>query len=202
MISRNGRLAASIVALVTWAGLVIQFRASLATVGTAGETVWVMLRFFTVIANLLTAIAFTAIAIGRDRWLTPARLGGITLAMLLVWIVYALLLQGLLELSGGSALADVLLHKVTPVLVPFFWLVFVPRGGLNHRDPIGWAALPLAYFIYALVRGRFEGKYAYPFLDVEKLGWPQTLVTAVVMALGFLLAGQAMVWLDRRLSPR
>lgn len=202
MISRNGRIAATIVAFVAWAGLAIQLRASLATVGGLPETIWVMLRFFTVIANLLTAIAFTAIGIGRDRWLTPARLGGITLAMLLVGIVYALLLHGLLELSGGAALADILLHKVTPVLVPLFWLVFVQHGQLTPRAAIGWAALPLAYFIYALVRGRFEGKYAYPFLDVEKLGWPQTLATAVIMALGFLIAGQAMVWLDRRLSPR
>lgn len=200
MISRNGRIAAILIALVVWAGLAVQFRASLAMAGSVPQTLWVMLRFFTIIANLLTAFAFTAIAIGRDRWLTPARLGGITLAMMLVGIVYALLLQGLLELSGGAALADLLLHKVTPILVPLFWLVFAPHRTLTSRDAIGWAALPLAYFVYALVRGRFEGVYAYPFLNVAKLGWPQVLATAVVMALCFLLAGQAMVWLDRRLG--
>lgn len=200
MISRNGRIAAILIALVTWVGLAVQFRASFANNGSLPDTIWIMLRYFTIIANLLAAAAFTAIATGRGRWVTPARLGGITLAMVLVGIVYALLLNGLLELSGGAALADLLLHKVTTILVPLYWLAFAPRGGLTRRDPLSWALLPLAYFIYALVRGRFEGVYAYPFLNVDKLGWAQTLTTGVVMALCFLLAGQAMVWLDRRLK--
>jgi hypothetical protein len=199
-LSGTTRVAAGVVALVAWLGLAVQFRASLALVGTVPETLWVMLRFFTVIANLLAAITFTGVALGRPGFAAPARLGGITVTMLLVGVVYHLLLRGMLELSGGAKLADLLMHTATPLLVPTYWLVFAPKGGLDRRDPLLWALLPLGYFIYALVRGAIEGVYAYPFMNVTELGWPQTLATALVMALGFMAAGFVMLWLDRIFS--
>ena len=74
-----------------------------------------MLRYFTVITNLLIAIVFTAIALGRT--IAPPWLAGITMAILLVGIVLHLLLSGMVELSGGAKLADLINHSVTPVLV-------------------------------------------------------------------------------------
>jgi hypothetical protein len=62
--------------------------------------------------------------------------------------------------------------------------------------------LPAAYFVYALARGAAEGIYAYPFMDVARIGWMQTATTAVLMALGFLAAGYALVWLDHQMAGR
>ena len=104
------------------------------------------------------------------------------LAILLVGIVYGLLLNGLLELSGGALLADTLLHKVTPVLAPLWWIAFAPRGQLSWRDPWGWALFPALYLPYALARGVAEGRYAYPFINVAKFGIGQVLVNAAVSA--------------------
>jgi len=199
-LSSPARLAAGAVALVAWVGLAVQFRASLAQFDSVPETLWVMLRYFTVIANGLSAILLSAVALGLTGFVSPARLGGVAIAMLLVGVVYGLLLRGMLELSGGAKLADTLMHLVTPVLVPAFWLLFVPKGGLNRRDPVLWAVLPLVYFVYALGRGAIEGVYAYPFMNVTRLGWPQTLTNALLMALGFLAAGFVMLWLDRMLA--
>ena len=194
------RIAALAISMAAWLGLAVQFDASLAQIGSVGETLWVMLRYFTIIINLLAAIAFTGIALGKAAWVTPARLGGLTLSILLVGIVYALLLDGLLTLSGGAKLADVLLHRATPVAVPLYWLAYASKGALTWRGPAKWTLLPLGYFLYAMVRGAVEGEYAYPFLDVAKLGWGSTLGTVLVMALAFLAAGYALVWLDRRLA--
>ena len=63
--------------------------------------------------------------------------------------------------------------------------------------PIGWSAYPVAYLLYALVRGQAEHKYPYPFLDVGKIGWTQTALNVGGIALGFILAGFALVWFDR-----
>jgi hypothetical protein len=199
-LSGTARFAAGVVALVAWFGLAAQFRASLGLVGAVPETLWVMLRYFTVIANTLAAIIFTGVASGRSGFAAPPRLGGMTVTMLLVGVVYHLLLRGMLELSGGAKLADILMHTATPLLVPAYWLVFAPKGGLSRRDPLLWAVLPLVYFVYALARGAIEGVYAYPFMNVTELGWPQTLATALLMALGFMAAGFVMLWLDRMLS--
>lgn len=192
------RLAALTIALIAWVGLATQLQASVALTGALGEAIWVMLRYFTVLTNLLVAITFTSLALGRC--VTPFALGGATLAILLVGIVFAVLLNGLVELSGGARLADFLLHRVTPLLVPLYWLAFAPKGGLRRHDPLLWALYPLAYFLYALARGAVEGRYAYPFMDVGRLGWPQTGLNALVMAAGFLLAGLALYWLDKRMA--
>ena len=192
-------IAAGVIAIVAWVGLVIQFGASMALVHAPGRTLWVMARYFTVLANLAVALLFTAIA-SRPRWQPPRLIGGVTIAIVLVGVVYATLLAGLLHLSGGAKIADLLLHRVTPVLVPLFWVGATRHGRLTHRDPAIWAAAPLAYWVYALIRGRSEGIYAYPFLDVARNGWPTTIVIALIIAAAFFAAGHAMVWLDQQLK--
>jgi hypothetical protein len=188
------RLAAGLVAAICWAGLMIQFRASYANLEDFTGTAWVMLRFFTVITNLLLAIVMTATALRRR--VSPFLLGGITLAILLVGAVYMTLLRGLVELSGGALLADLLLHKVAPVAMALWWLLFAPRARLRWTAPWWWALYPLFYFGYALLRGAFGDKYPYPFMDVGKLGWTQTALNAAGIAMAFLVAGFALVWID------
>ena len=198
----RARIAAGAIALVAWAGRAIQFRATLegAGAGSIAATLWVLLRFFTVLANLIVACVFTGVAAGSERAAGPRLLAGVTMTIGLVGVVYGLLLQGLLELSGGAALADFLLHKATPVLVALYWLVFVQKGAVRARDPWAWTIFPVAYLGYALVRGAAEGRYAYPFIDVAKLGGAQVAVNAVLIGAGFLAAGFAMRWVDGRLG--
>ena len=186
--------AAAIVALICWAGFAIQFSATYASQHDFVTTLWILVRFFTVLTNLGLAIIMTWVAIGRR--ISPFLLGGITLAILLVGVVYMTLLRGLLELSGGALLADTLLHKVSPVAMALWWLFFAPRAKLKKSDPIWWAAYPLAYFVYAIVRGHYEGKYPYPFMDLGKLGPVQTAINAGGIAMAFILAGFALVWID------
>lgn len=196
------RFAAVLVALTGWVGLCIQLAASIDLTGLPGAAVWVMLRYFTVLANLLSATIFTFIALGH-RWAgRPRLIAGIAMAMLLVGVVYGLLLQGLLELSGGAKLADALLHKVTTVLAPLWWLVFAPKGRLTRRDPYAWALFPLAYFAYGLTRGAIDGIYPYPFMNVAKIGWERTAANGAVMAAAFMVAGFALVWIDGMLKRR
>jgi hypothetical protein len=196
----TGRFAALAVAAVAWTGLVVQLIASTGLAGSIGQAVWAMARYFTVIANLLVAGQFTAVALGHAP--RPKSLGLVTLAILLVGIVYGTMLRGLVELSGGAALADLLLHSVTPVLVPLWWLMFAPRAGLDWRDPWHWSLLPLVYFAYALGRGGIEERYAYPFMDVGSLGWPAVLANAALMAAGFVIGGYVLVAMSARLSGR
>lgn len=202
VLSRISRGLAGVIALAALIGVGAQFHASLGLLGTVAETVWVELRFFTIIANLLVAVVFGGIAGGRPGFVTPSLLGGLTLAILLVGVVYGLRLDGLVELSGGDKVADLLLHKVTPVLVALWCLAFAPKGGLTRRDPWIWAILPLAYFAYALIRGRVEGVYAYPFLDLAKLGWLRMGAEAALMGAAFMATGFVLVGLDAWMGRR
>lgn len=192
------RLAAALVALVAWVALAVQLDASFGFAESLGEALWAMLRYFTVLTNLLVAVVMSFIAL--DVRVPPFVTGGTTLSIVLVGVVFFLLLRGLLELSGGAALADLLMHKVTPVLVPFWWLAFADKGGLRRRDCLLWALYPLAYFGYALVRGKAEGRYAYPFIDVASLGGPAVALNGLMIALGFVVTGLALVALDARMA--
>ncbi|WCT73512.1 Pr6Pr family membrane protein [Sphingomonas naphthae] len=194
------RGAAAVVAVAAWAGLGLRLDVSWAATGDLSWAIWGMLRFFTIIANLFVAILFSGIALGRPRWSHPSLLGAVTLSILLVGIVFAALLSGLKILAGTALVADVVMHKVVPVLVPIYWLAFAPKGRLIAWDPVRWATVPLFYFVYVLARARIDGKYPYFFFNVERIGWGGVMAYALAMAAGFLLVGFALVWLDRRLG--
>lgn len=161
---------------------------------------WILIGYFTILTNGFVAVIFGAMAVYGKSFDHPRLVAGTVLAMILVGVVYALLLQGLRALSGTTALANFLLHVLTPVLVVIFWFLAIRKGALTWRDPLLWVLYPWGYFLYALIRGSVQGRYAYPFIDVSANGWVQVVINAVVIALGFVAAGEALVWIDRKLS--
>jgi hypothetical protein len=188
------RIAAALVAIVCWAGVAVQFSTTYAQQHDVAISAWILLRYFTIITNLLLAATMTWVATGGR--VSAALLGGLTLAILLVGAVYMTLLHGLYHLRGAALVADVLLHKASPVLMALWWLLFAPRARLRWNVAVLWTAYPLAYFAYALARGAIDHKYPYPFIDVTRLGWLQTALNAGGIALAFILAGFALVWID------
>ena len=195
------RAAAGVIALIGWFGLAVQLSAVTDQVGSAAGAVWVMLRFFTILTNLIAATVFTGIALGQPAFRSQSLLGLMTLSILFVGAVYLLLLRGLVELSGGAATANLILHYIVPGLAPLFWLLFAPKGALKWRDPVLWAIYPLVYFAYALARGASDGKYPYPFMDIPKVGWASALTTVAIILVAYLLVGTVLVWLGRLLDP-
>jgi hypothetical protein len=194
------RVAALAIAAIAIAGLGTHFAALLASAYSPLMASWILLRYFTIITNLLVAGLFLAIAVSSRVRIAPKLMGGTVLSIVLVGAVYALLLSGQQELSGGSFVADILLHRVTPVAVPLFWLWRAPKGCFTWRDPFIWALYPLGYFIYALARGHLDGHYAYPFMDAALLGGPRTALNAAAIGAGFCVAGGIFLWVDRRLG--
>ena len=193
--------AAALVAIVCWAGLAVQFSASYAKIHDLGLTFWALARYFTIITNLLVAVVMTGAATGGQP--SPKLLGGLTLALIFVGLVYVFLLEGLQHLTGPALVADFLLHKLAPALMTFWWLLFAPRARLKWNGPVWWSLYPLCYFAYIVLRGRLDHRYPYPFIDVEKLGWLQVALNGGGIALAFIFAGFALVWIDgwRPLGP-
>lgn len=198
--SGTARTAAGVIALIGWVGLALQFSSTTEQVGSAAGAVWVMLRYFTILTNVLTAVVFTGVALGRPAFQSQSLLGLVTLSILFVGVVYNLLLRGLVELSGGAATADLILHYIVPILAPLFWLLCAPKGSIPWRHAGLWAVYPLAYMVYALTRGASDGRYPYPFMDVPKVGWSSTLTTIAIMIVAYLVVGFVLIWLGRLLG--
>lgn len=187
-------VAAALVAIICWAGLAVQFSATYQNQHHVVASLWILARYFTILTNLAVALTMTAVAIGRR--VSPLLLGGLTIAILLVGSVYALLLAHLYHLTGAALVADTLLHKASPILMALWWLLFAPRAQLKWSAPLWWILYPLGYFAYVIARASVDGRYPYPFIDLGKLGWLQTALNAGGIALSFVLAGLALVWID------
>jgi hypothetical protein len=197
-----GRSAAGCVAAIAWLGLAFQCISTFQMTHSFPLTLWIVVAYFTILTNMLVAVVFTGLAASRTQMQASWIVAGTMLYILLVGIIYALLLHGKTELSGGSAVANVLLHMATPVLVTLFWIISTPKGQLAWSHPLVWAIYPVAYLVYSLVRGVQTGKYPYPFLDPGLVGWQQTMLSNLAIAVVFLVCSYTLVTLDHRLAPR
>lgn len=185
------RLLAALVAVAAWAGLAT--RITVAYNGDLVFTLWAMGRYFTILTGLLVAAIMTAAACGRR--ISPFVLAGVTLASILVGVVYVTLLRH--DLNGGRYISNVLLHYVLPTGMTAYWLLFGEKAGLNMRQPFAWMLYPLGYFAYALGRGAIDGRYPYPFMDLNKISVAIAVRNGLIIGGIFLLAGLGMVALSK-----
>jgi len=190
------RYAALAVVLIGFAALGLQLRVSLTTFdGDLGAALWRLAGFFTVLTNLLVTLGFAAVALG---WRVSGRfVAGMVLWIGLVGVVYHLLLARLWSPQGLAWWADQGLHSVVPLAVAAWWLAFCPPWRAGLGAVLGWMLWPLAYVVYAVLRGALTGFWPYPFLDPGLHGAAGVLVNVAGLTLGFALAGAAVAAVDR-----
>ncbi len=198
------------VALVAWAGvllqLVLSLQLTLARGGTAAEALVIYLGYFTVLTNIVVAGTLSLARWGGGgalaRWCRRTDVAmGVLASILLVGLAYHLLLRALWAPQGWQALADHLLHSVTPLLCLLHAALCVPTRRLAWHAPWSWVLWPLAFLVYALLRGHWLGVYPYPFIDVNALGYPRTLLNAVGLLGAFwVIAAPIVAWQRHRAS--
>jgi len=196
----------ALMALLGWSGLVIQLDMVLIGRWTSGASLLGGLvnyfSFFTVLTNTLAATVLTYAAkrhdsTGRRFFLQPWVTSGITVSIIVVGVAYSLLLRNLWQPQGLRWLSNELLHDVMPVLFTLYWWLYVPKGTLRLSHVGLWALYPIVYFAYFLLRGHLLGIYAYPFIDVNKLGYAQTFMNALGVLAGFIAVALLVVGIDR-----
>jgi hypothetical protein len=84
-----------------------------------------------------------------------------------------------------------------PLLFLIYWWCCVPKGTLRLKHLALWVIYPVVYFAYSLLRGRLLATYPYPFIDVEKLGYPQVFINAAGLLAGFVVIALVVIGLDR-----
>lgn len=175
------RTLAGLAAVVAWAGLALQFWLIVRAMGLA-DGAWRFFAFFTILANIGTAVVATAIASGSTGALARPKARFVAAASIaLVGLVYSLWLRTTWQPQGLQKLADHALHDAVPVLFLGAWVASLHEQ-LKWRD-IGWALVPPAlYAAYALVRGAADGFYAYWFLNPATQS-PGEMATSIAILL-------------------
>ncbi|MFI1649221.1 Pr6Pr family membrane protein [Streptomyces avidinii] len=185
----------------------------------------VVLSYFTIWTNILVAVVLgVSAARARQRRpdVAPLYRGGMLLFILITGLVFHLILANpsspfnvvaeLDRLTGARAVANQLLHTVTPVGVLLDFLFLTTPRTVRPRHAAQWLAYPLAYVTFALARGALltpgtGRRYPYPFIDVAQYGYARVTVNALVLGAAFYALGLVLVAADHhrppsRLAPR
>ena len=196
----------AVAAMLGWAGLSIQMYLIFHSRWTLGASLIGGLvsffSYFTVLSNTLVATVLTCEWTSREsaarRWfLQPWVSSGIAVSIAVVGLAYNLLLRHLWHPEGWQWLADELLHDIMPLLFLGYWWRCVPKGTLRVWHIALWVIYPLLYFAYSLLRGHLLAVYPYPFVDVDKLGYPQVFINAGGLLVGFVVIALLAIGLDR-----
>ncbi|MFI6337775.1 Pr6Pr family membrane protein [Streptomyces sp. NPDC050535] len=173
-----------------------------------------VLSYFTVQSSLLVAVVFTASACRAwtaRRPLPGVMTGGTLLYVLITGLVYHLILANESSVfsmtgdaappTGWQAVANHLLHTVTPIAAVVDWLLLTRPAPLAFRHAAAWLLYPLAYLAFSLARGAMmspgtPARYLYPFMDVDRHGYPSVLANALLLGLTFYALAILLVTLD------
>ena len=192
---------ATIAALIGWVGLALQLWIMLGNMGLV-PALWRFFGFFTILANLGAAVVATAVALGSGGPLAGARarLMAAT-SILMVGLVYSVALRALWNPTGLQKVADVALHDAAPLTWLVLWLI-APHTRLGWKE-IVWALVPpVAYVVYAMIRGALDGWYAYWFMNPATQTPTAFAMTIAILLGGFSLAAAVLVATDRMIGRR
>lgn len=176
--------------------------------------------YFTILSVLLALAYFSALvilALGK-RSAAESRLrrtlahfkGGVTLAVTITMTVYHFLLAPIIfEMAGYQPFSpnDIIVHYAIPLMVILDWLLFDPKPTYGPTDPLKWLGIPLAYFIFAMIRAQLGGelrgmksRYPYFFIDIDALGLGPVLLNVLLLSIGFLFLGYVLFGVDKLLG--
>ncbi len=202
----RARLWRIVFAVVGWCAISLQYGLAMtaATRSSIGSTV-VFFSYFTILTNVLVALAMTAPAVAPAsrlaRWTTTEGVrSAIAMYAAVVGVIYHLFLHATWNPQGLALVANIGLHYVMPIAMVLDWLMFVPKGRLRWIDPAKWLAFPLLYGVWTVIHGAMIGWYPYWFIDIGELGWPRAMTNFGGLLAFFLILGLVVVAIDRTLG--
>jgi hypothetical protein len=167
---------------------------------------------FTTLSNLAVAVFYLAYLIAEMR--NAASTGSsvkfryckflITMSIMLTGLVAHFMLRGMFDGMDAIAKAGLtLLHYVVPIGTFLDWLIFDIKGKTTWKMPLFAALFPIIYVAVSMIAAQFitgDGKYPYPFLNVDTLGVGAVVLNIVLLAVAFLAVGYLGVAVDHEMK--
>ena len=160
--------------------------------------------YFTIQSNLIGIAVLLVMAIQTSRH-RPASLEGLRgAATVYLTVTFVVVIALLKDVDVGLQLpwVDVVLHKLTPIVIVADWLLDPPLVPISWRRSLTWLAYPLVWLAYTLVRGAIVGWYPYPFLDPANGGYGQVATTVAIVLVASAAVCVFYAWLGTALGAR
>lgn len=161
--------------------------------------------YFTIWSNIIVAIVMAMLFVRPSRdsfWFRAVRLSAL-LMIVVTGIIYNVVLAADAKLQGLEVVSNLFEHILTPIVTLLVWLIAGPRGWFSWRIIGASLIVPVAWLIFALIRGAFINAYPYGFLDVATYGYSTVLTNVagiVAFAVFLCLILWGIDWAIRRLT--
>ena len=196
-------------ALIAWVVLSLRFIDMLiiGEYSSIAETLFVYLGYFTVWANVLIALAFTAPLLNPDRkladfFMRPAVRAALATYILMVSVVYHMLIVPYWNPQGFTWLTATGLNTVMPILYIIDWLFFAEKRPIFYKHLPYWLIFPTVYGVTSIIRGLLTNVYPYPFLNVAELGIGDVLFNMFGLVAVFAVVGPVFITVAHLISDR
>lgn len=188
------------------------------------KSVSAILSYFTLQSNILCFAFFASIVFMELRkknyksdvyYLVK---GGITIAILITGLTYLFALSPTgfcmdfqQKTLANKTISNLLVHVVSPILVTLDYFLFDEKGHFKRYYPIIWLCIPFDYLLYVYTYSSSGGtffniggskKFAYFFLDYEKIGYLGVAKWIVLITLCILFISYLLVWFDRKMRDQ
>ena len=198
-----------ICAIIAWVVLSLRF-VDMLIIGeysSVAETLFVYFGYFTVWANILIALAFTAPLLNPDRKLSnfftrPAVRAALASYILMVSVVYHMLIVPYWNPQGFTWVTATGLNTVMPILYIIDWLFFAEKRPIFYKHLPYWLIFPAVYGVTSIIRGLLTNVYPYPFLNVTDLGIGNVLFNMFGLVAVFAVVGPIFIVVARLISDR
>ena len=195
-----------LIAIITWAALVLQFSLTIKTTDVTGfsyiKTITNFFSYFTILSNLLVATCLTILLLkpssGLGSFFSKVSVqSAIAVYIFIVGLVYNLVLRNIWSPQGWQLVADNLLHVAVPVLYVLYWVIFTSKNILQWKNILPWLIFPMIYLTYSMLRGPLADWYPYPFLHAGELGYGKVSINSLFVLMAFLLVGLGLIAFNR-----
>lgn len=182
-----------------------------------------ILSYYTLQSNIICLLGFIGIIMAEMRKWQKTDVyylikGAITIAILITGITYLCALAPVgfqmdfqQETLANKTISNILVHVVSPILVTLDYFLFDEKGNFKRFYPIIWLFIPFDYVLYVYTYGSSGGtfyniggsnKFAYFFLDYEKIGYLGVAKWIVAITCGILFVSYLLVWIDKKMRDK
>ena len=187
------------------------------------SSVSAILSYYTLQSNIICCIGFIGVLITELRKNNKSDVyylvkGAITIAILITGLTYALALAPVgFEMDfkqkelASTAISNLLVHLISPSLVILDYFLFDEKGNFKWFYPLVWLFIPYDYLLYVYTYSSSGGtfysiggskKFAYFFLDYEKIGISGVAMWIIGITACILLISYLLVYIDKKMRDK